>query len=143
MIQRFLIAALSLALAACGGAGIDVASAGSAAAQAGAIAADAAGAPAPATVLERTTADEKALHFAAATVDAVALSLSALSKTPMLRPGTETAQRLAKGIDGARDGVNAAAGARTATSYRAALARAQESVDAVKAIVASIIGGQP
>lgn len=140
--RRLIIAAMSLALAACGSAGGGIASAGDAAPIV-AGAADAAGVPAPATVQERTTVDEKVVTLAARTVDTLALSLSALSKTPLLPPGTPTAQQAARGIDAARDGVNAAAGARTATSYTAALARAQEGIDAVKAIVASIVGGQP
>lgn len=135
--RRLFVAALALALAACSGAGTDIASTGAAAAQAAASAADAAGATPPAP-LANTIADEKAVTIAAGGVDVAAVSLSALAKAGLIRPGSPIALDLANKLDGARNLVNAAAAAREAgdaRSYREALAQAETALTAVKAAI--------
>lgn len=99
-----------------------------------------ASAPAPA---ERTTIDEKAVTLAAQTVDALALTASALVQARVIVPGSPLALRLAKALDVARDGVNAAELARqagSAGSYAVALDRALAAVAEIKAIVAEVKG---
>lgn len=91
--------------------------------------------PAP---LEQTTIDEKAVTLAASTVDALALSASALVKAGVVAPGTPRALSLATALDTARDAVNAAEAARkagSATNYQTAIARAQEAVSQIKTII--------
>lgn len=94
--------------------------------------------PAP---LERTVLDEKAVTLAAQAVDAAALSASALARTGIVRPGSDTALAMARALDTARDGVNAAELARQAgseSSYSAALAKATAAIADLKTILASI-----
>lgn len=130
----------SVALTGCGINAHDVASTGAAIA-------DATGAKPPVTTAA-TTIDEKALTITAKTVSTAAITASALSKTctavaayfpacPFLH-GTPSAQGIARGLDDARQAVNAAAIARdagNATTYREALAKAEAAVDAVNDII--------
>lgn len=128
--MRYLTLPLALTLAGCTTTG---------ALQVGASAVDAAGVHSPAPA-QLTVIDEKAITLAARSVDAVALSASALVRAGVIRPGTPTALALATALDDARKAVNAAELARQAgstTSYRQALDRALAAVDQVK----SLIGG--
>lgn len=104
---------------------------------AGAAVADAAGAPAP-DVLNRTTADEKALLVAAKSIRTAAASAQALVEAGVITPGSPRAMGIANALDRARDAINAAAEARragSAQSYTEALAHAEEAVDQVKDII--------
>lgn len=137
MIKRLIVAAAALSLAACATMGAIRTGAGMAAATA-----DAAGVAVPATTT-RTMIDEKALTIAAKGVSAAAVSVSALVKVGAIKAGTPLAQSIACSLDGARDAVNAAEAARqvgNATSYTAALARAETAIDAVKAALANLGG---
>lgn len=119
MIRNLLIPCALLALTACNPGGI-------------------ASAPAP---LERTTIDEKAVTLAAQSVDAVALSVTALVKAGVIKPGTPTAIKIASALDTARDAVNTAEKARqagSATNYLTAIARANAAVSEIKAIIAKL-----
>lgn len=94
-------------------------------------------APAP---LEQTVVDEKAVTLAAQSVDAVALSTTALVKAGVIKPGTPAALKIARALDLARDSVNAAETARqagSATSYVTAINRALAAVAEIKAIIAT------
>ena len=75
----------------------------------------------PAALAQTTVADEQALTLAARAVDSAALAARALVKTGVITPGSPLALSLARRLDQARDLVNAAAAARTALSYGAAL----------------------
>ena len=95
-------------------------------------------APAP---LERTVLDEKAVTLAAQAVDAAAISASAMVRVGIITPGSPTALKLARALDTARDGVNAAELARqagSASSYSVALDKALAAVADLKTILASI-----
>ncbi len=101
--------------------------------------ADAVGSKPPVTCAA-TTGDEKAVRLAADGVDALALSLSALAKTPLLVPGSATALKLKVAINDARNGVNTAELAReacNANTYSVALAKAQAAITSAK----SLFGG--
>ena len=91
--------------------------------------------PAP---LSQTTVDEKALTLAAQTVDALALSTSALVKTGVLKGGTPTALAMADALDAARDGVNLAAAAReagNANDYATAIAKVGAAIAQVRTLL--------
>lgn len=93
--------------------------------------------PAP---MERTVIDEKAITLAAQAVDAAALSANALVRAGLIRPGGQTAIKLAMALDAARDGVNAAEAARragSAASYAQAMDHARAAIAEIKAIIAT------
>lgn len=99
--------------------------------------ADAAGAKPPA-LAEITAIDEKLLSLSARAVTVAAKASSALVRTGVITRGSPTALRLAHWLDVARDAVLAAEQARlalSADSYREALARADEAVTAIMAII--------
>ncbi len=94
----------------------------------------------PPVTCAATTIDEKALTLAAQSVDVMALSASALVKAGIVTKGSSNALKLAKGLEDARIGVNAAELARqacNATSYSAALSKATAAIATIK----SALGG--
>ena len=102
-----------------------------------ATAADAAGArpPAPAEV---TAVDEKLLSLSARAVEAAAKACSAMVRTGVITRGSPVALQLSHWLGVARDAILAAEQARkalSATSYLEALARADEAVAAILALI--------
>ena len=94
--------------------------------------ADAVGAPAPVKLADGTTIDERLLTVSAKTVDALALSVTALVHSGVVKAGSPTAMSLATGLDDARVGLNAAMAATSATSYSAALFTVEAAVAQIK-----------
>ena len=132
--RLFMIAAMALGLAACSAASTDAVHSASSAA---ATAADAAGVPVPETTT-KTIIDEQALTLATKTVSVLADAASALVRVGVIEPHSPTAQTIARGLDDARNGVNAAALAREAVnarSYSEALDKAKAAVVAVQAAI--------
>lgn len=140
-IATFILMALTVAaLAGCTPAGGSQAI--RSAASVAAAAADAAGATPPAPA-EITAIDEKLLSLSARAVTVAAKASSALVRTGVITRGSPTALQLAHWLDVARDAVLAAEQARlalSAASYREALARADEAVAGIMAII-SPFGG--
>lgn len=130
MIRSLLIAAAALSLSACAATG-PVASAGSAPAQPSASAV---------TPLANTAIDDKAIVVAFQALDATATAADALLAAGVIQPGSQSALRLANGLESAKTWLNIASQAQKAAqaeNYVAAIAQASAALTSVR----SAIGG--
>jgi hypothetical protein len=93
----------------------------------------------PASVTTRTTIDEKAIRIAFKTFDATLTVIDAFVATGQIVPGTPQALTLKRGVLATKDALNAASAAQragSATSYTAALVRAEQALTAVRSALA-------